>query len=725
MFGTRELLDRLHRRDARVDVDQAHARKPMRASDIGLSLEHLVWVVGSLCQLVQRPADARLIAQRHPPPATLASLEGALADAEFRTAFVALDATTLDREPLPLVALLRAGDPASVESAPLRRPALMLKVEPTQLLVCLAGEPTPHVIERATFSQRFEPFALRVRHEPVDRSPAAESTLVQRTPFGFGWFWSEALRYRRVWAEVIVASAAITAMGLAVPLATQVVLDKVVVHETYSTLAVIACALAIFVVFSALMTWLRQYLVNHTGTRIDAVLSERVFAHLLRLPIRYFEQRPTGTIVARIRGVETIREFITGAAVTLVLDLPMMLAFLAFMFWYSWQLSLIAVGALALVAVLSVAITPALRKRLDAEFLLGARNQAFTTEYLRGVETVKSLSMEARTEQRYGEYIATHLAATFATRQLGNTYSVVSNALEQAMGLAILCVGAMMVMRADGFTIGMLVAFQMFASRLSQPLLRMVSLWPQFQQADIAVKRLADLMDAPSEPYTGAVRRATGTSGRICIEGLAFRYSERHPLLYRDLNLVFEPGTTTVIRGASGSGKSTLAKLLLGLYTPTAGRILLDGRDLTTMGVDEVRRLFGVVPQETLLFSNTLYDNLISAAPHARFEDVVRATVAAGIHDTIEALPEGYDTVVGEQGVGLSGGQRQRIAIARALLRAPRVLLFDEATSALDADTAEQLAVTVNTLRSRHTVVFVAHHVPEALAVDQLVKIDG
>lgn len=714
-------------RMASTGASAAAARSPERlAGSIAVSLDHLLWVVGSLCHLAQRAFDAVLTAQQHPPPLTVSDIERALTAAGFKCTLTQVDARSIHTLPLPFVGFLKAAsNDTDDDPGDLRRPALILRVDRDRLLVCPAGQQTPEIVALEGFAERLEPYGLVARHVPADPTDATENVFGSRPAFGFRWFWDEAIRHRPVWTEVILASVVITLLGLAVPLATQVILDKVVVHQTYSTLAVVASALGAIVVFTAVMTWVRQYLVNHTGTRVDAVLSSRVFSHLLRLPIRYFDNRPTGTIVARLQGVETIREFITGAAVTLILDLPMIVIFLAFMFAYSWQLSLIAVGALAIIAVLSLAITPALRRRLDTEFLLGARNQAFLTEYVRGVETVKSLTMEARTEQRYGEYLSSHLAASFSTRQLGNTYGVTSNAIEQAMTLGILCVGAMFVMRSDGFTIGMLVAFQMFASRLAQPLLRMVGLWQQFQQADIAVKRLGDLMDAPIEPYAKAPRRTPGGKGQIEIQGLSFRYSERHPWLYRDLSVSIPAGMITVIRGPSGSGKSTLGKLLLGMHVPADGRILIDGKNLSTLGVNEVRQMFGVVPQETLLFSNTLYDNLIDAAPHASFQDVVQACRLAEIHTFIEQLPEGYETVVGEQGSGLSGGQRQRMAIARALLRAPKILLFDEATSHLDGETAEAFARTVNRLRGGHTIVFIAHHVPKALIVDREVLVSG
>jgi subfamily B ATP-binding cassette protein HlyB/CyaB len=271
--------------------------------------------------------------------------------------------------------------------------------------------------------------------------------------------------------------------------------------------------------------------VLHTGNRVDAVLGSQVFRHLLRLHLPYFEHRPTGTLVARIHAVETIREFMAGAAVSLILDFPFLLIFVAVMFAYSWQLTLIALGILSIVAGLSIAIVPVLRARLNRQFLLGARNQAFLTEYVAGMETVKSLQMEPRLESRYDGLLADYLAAGFATRQLSNTYNVIAHALEQAMTIALLCVGALLVMRNDGFTIGMLVAFQMFASRMSQPMMRLAGLWQEFQQASIAVKRLGDVMDASTEPYALTPSRTAGGKGEIRVAELSFRYSPEHPLL--------------------------------------------------------------------------------------------------------------------------------------------------------------------------------------------------
>jgi len=284
-------------------------------------------------------------------------------------------------------------------------------------------------------------------------------------------------------------------------------------------------------------------------------------------------------------------------------------------------------------------------------------------------------------------------------------------------------VGALLVMEGDGFTVGMLVAFQMFASRMSQPMLRLVGLWQEFQQASVAVKRLGDVMDMPTEPFTVMPSRSRRVAGHIEVAGLGFRYSEQHPFVYRNLNLSLKPGQLTVLMGPSGSGKSTLTKLMLGFYPPSEGQITIDGRDVRNLSANELRSWFGVVPQETLLFAGTIYDNLVMANPHASFDQVMDACRKAEIHDVIERLPQGYQTVIGEHGVGLSGGQRQRIAIARALLKQPAVLIFDEATSALDADTSEQFARTVNQLKGSSTILFITHQAPRGLAFDAVIQL--
>jgi len=683
-----------------------HPETPIEVAD-------LLWALASLCGVQRVPFDARLVLQQFPPPLDIATFMHAANALGLPVSRAPVAARDLKHALLPLVAMRRDGGCA--------RLALVLSADAQTALVA-ERDSAPRAIPLGEFAGRYSLDALLVG-TPKEESPR-DAGLTNR-PFGLRWFIPELLRHKVIWREVLAASLVLQLAALATPLCTQVIIDKVVVHHSSSTLTVILAALAIFVAFSAALSYARQYLLLHTGNRIDSVLGMRSFEHLLRLPPRFFETRPSGTLVARLLGVETIREFITGAAASVLLDVPFLLVFLAAMLWYSVPLTLIAVALIAVLAAASLAVTPLLRRRINEQFLQGARNQAFVTEHVAAMETVKSLQMEPQVAARFGRNLADYLRASFATRQLANAYGVLANGVEQTLSVAILGVGAWMVMTQEGFTIGMLVAFQMFSGRMAQPALRLAGLWQEFQQAAIAVQRLGDLMDAPAEIYSLNPARAREPAGRIEIDNVTFRYGDEQAPVYENFSLAIEPGACVALTGPSGSGKSTLAKLLQGFYLPAAGAVRIDGRDTRLLAANELRLHFGVVPQETRLFSGTLFENLIAAQPHAGIGEVVEACRQAEIHDFIEGLPQGYRTQVGENGVGLSGGQKQRIAIARALLRRPRILIFDEATASLDRDTAESFGRTVSRLRGSATVLFISHHVPESLAVDRVARLEG
>jgi len=693
-----------------------------------LAAETYIWGLQSICKLHRVPFAAKLVTQQYPPPYDLLSLQQAATALGLRSGVRNAVAAELPDLPTPFIAALspaetltdtlQGGGSEDNIWRPLRL-AIVTKCDRDNISYFEEGRQHQAVSTMGLFESQFAGKVLLC----VPAAPGLKEDDSSAAGFGFRWFIPELLRHREIWRDVLLASFAIQSMALATPVFTQVVIDKVIVHHTTSTLMVIGIALAAFILFTAVMSWVRQYLVLHTGNRIDAVLGLQVFEHLFKLPPRYFEHRPTGVLVARMHGVETIREFLSSAAVTLLLDVPFLLIFLAVMFYYSATLTLVTLGVLLLIIALSVGATPLLRLRLNQQFLLGARNQAFLTEYVAGMETVKSLQMEPQLQRRYGAYLAAYLKAGFDTRQLANAYNVAAHMLEQLMTLTILCLGAWMVMTSREFTIGMLVAFQMFAGRLSQPMLQLVGLWQQFQQADIAVRRLGDVMNAPTEPYSLLPAREARGEGWIEIRNVSFRYANNLPYLYKNFSLAIEPGKCIAIMGPSGSGKSTLAKLLQGFYQSEEGGISVDGHDTRHLSANELRQHFGVVPQETVLFSGTLYDNLVLANPHATFEHVVQACKLAEIHETIEQLPQGYQTEVGEHGAGLSGGQKQRIAIARALLKRPRILIFDEATTSLDAGAAEQFARTVNQFRGRVTMLFIAHQLPRGLQVDSVITL--
>lgn len=687
-----------------------------------LTPEHFLWLLGSLCRLQEQAFDPALVARRFPPPHDLPTFSAAARELGFQLRALGRSPGAAAQSDCPFVVF--GGTAADTGPGNLALPSLVARVDAGRATVFGPASSRAESVDLATLlaARQGEPMAVtRIATAPGGE---VDADAVERPGrFGFRWFRTEMLRHRRIWRDVLIASGAIQLLGLATPLCTQVILDKVIAHQAVGTLLVVGTALVLVVVFGAVLTWIRQYLVIHTGNRIDAVLGTDALAHLLHLPLGWFEQRSTGVLVARLHGIETIREFLTGATIALVLDLPFLLLCLAFMLHYSLSLTAIAAAALAAIVALSAVLTPLLRRRLDAQFLAGARNQAFLTEYLAGIETVKSLQLEPQLLRRYGDLLADCLHAGFRTRAVANTYNVLAAALEQLMTVAVLCTGAWLVMTRPGMTIGMLVAFQMFASRLSQPLLRFVGLWQEWQQALVAVRRLGDILDAAREPGTLDSARVGSPQGGIEFQRVGFRHAADRPYLFRDLDLQIAPGEFIAIMGPSGAGKSTLARLLMGFCHPVEGSIRLDHHDTRHLGADGLRAGFGMVPQETVLFSGTILDNLMIAEPAATLDDVAAACRAAEVHEFIESLPQGYRTRVGEGGAGLSGGQKQRIAIARALLRRPRILLLDEATSNLDDDAAIAFGRTLTALKGTVTIVFIAHRLPRGMAVDRIVQL--
>lgn len=522
----------------------------------GYKLNELLWALGSISALHKQAFDPRLVAASIAPGALAETLVSVGRQLGFRVQHRKVNVSDLNSLPLPAIAVV--GDSL----------CLLAQCQSDQVTLFVALSNEAKVESKSEFGKRFsgEVFLFAPNaHQANDPDAMAAAP----KSFGFNWFVPELLKHRKVWRDVLAASFILQLLALATPLFTQAIIDKVVVHRTQSTLMAIAVGMLVFMIFTALLTWVRQYLVLHTGNRVDAVLGATVFEHLFKLPPRYFELRPTGVVAARLHGVETIREFVSSAAVSLVLDIPFLLICLGVMFYYSVPLTLITLAMLGLIVIISAVAAPMFQRRLNEQFLLGARNQAFVTEYVAGVETVKSLQMESVIQARYGDFMAQYLKSSFATKQMGNTYNVVANTLEQMMTLMVLIAGAFLVMNPTHmsasmlgqetgvFTIGMLVAFQMFAGKLSQPVLRIVGLWQQFQQASLAVARLGDVMNAPTEPYSLLPGRLSNGPGRFEVRGLAFRYSEQHPLLYQNLSFTIEPGQVVALMGASGSGKST------------------------------------------------------------------------------------------------------------------------------------------------------------------------
>lgn len=525
--------------------------------------------------------------------------------------------------------------------------------------------------------------------------------------FDFTWFIPAVVKYRRLLLEVLGVSFALQLFALITPLFFQVVMDKVLVHRGYTTLDVIAIAFAVVVVFEVLLGALRSYVFAHTTSRIDVELGARLFRHLLGLPLQYFQARRVGDSVARVRELENIRAFLTGNALTVVLDLLFSIVFLAVMAYYSGWLTLIVLASLPCYVLVTAVCTPILRARLHEKFNRGAENQAFLVETISGIDTVKAMAVEPQWTRRWDNQLAGYVSASFRTATIGTLANSAVTLISKAVTVLTLYFGARFVIEGD-LSVGQLIAFNMLAGQVAQPVMRLANLWTDFQQTGISVQRLGDILNARTE-VAGQKAAMPPLVGRVTFEGACFRYQPDGPEVLRELSLDITPGTVVGVVGRSGSGKSTLTKLVQRLYTPERGRVLVDGIDLATADASSLRRQVGVVLQENVLFARSIRDNIALADPGAPLEAVVHAARLAGAHEFITELPEGYDTMVGEHGSTLSGGQRQRVAIARALITNPRILILDEATSALDYESERIVQQNMKRIAQGRTVIIVAH----------------
>ncbi|WP_164887390.1 type I secretion system permease/ATPase [Hahella sp. KA22] len=542
--------------------------------------------------------------------------------------------------------------------------------------------------------------------------------------FDISWFIPAILKYKSLLRDVIIASFFIQLFALITPLFFQVIIDKVLVHKGLTTLDVLAFGLIVLSIFDVVLNGLRNYVFSHTTNRVDVTLGSKLYHHLIHLPISYFLMRQVGNTVARVRELDTIRNFITSSALTLVIDLFFTIVFFVVMYFYSPTLTWVVLGSIPFYVALSVYITPILRNRLDEKFKRGAENQAFLTESVSGMETVKAMAVEPQMQRRWEENLAAYVAASFKASNLGNIASQSAQLINKIVTVLILWIGATLVMQND-LSIGQLIAFNMIAGRVSGPILKLVQLWQDFQQAGISIARLGDILNTPTEPGHNPNRTTLPQiQGQVSLENVSFRYSPDQPHILRNLSLDVKPGEVIGIVGRSGSGKSTLTKLVQRLYVPQAGRVLVDGVDLAQMEPAWLRRQVGVVLQENRLFNRSVKDNIALVDPSLPMERVIQAAKLAGAHEFIVQLPQGYDTVVGEQGASLSGGQRQRIAIARALICNPRILIFDEATSALDYESERVIQENMRHMCRGRTVFIIAHRLSTVRQADRIIVVD-
>ncbi len=611
----------------------------------------------------------------------------------------------LSKTPLPGIATLRDGGYL-----------LLGKASDEKIIVQDPLSPRPVLMSRAEFEAVWDGRLVLMAGR------AGLTDLARR--FDISWFLGAIHKYRRLLGEVLVASFFLQLFALVSPLFFQVVIDKVLVNRTLSTLDVLVIGLVTIALFEAILGILRTYLFSHTTNRIDVELGARLFRHLVALPLAYFQARRVGDSVARVRELENIRNFLTSSALTLAIDLFFTFIFLVVMFIYSPLLTFIVVGSFPFYIGISAAATPLFRKRLDDKFARGAENQAFLVESVTGVETLKSMAVEPQMQRRWEEQLAGYVAASFRVLSLSNTASQSVQFISKLVTAAVLFFGARLVI--DGtLTIGELVAFNILAGRVSTPVLRLAQMWQDFHQARLSVARLGDILNAQPEPNVSTGRTALpAIRGDVVFDHVTFRYRIDGPEVLHDVSFDVPAGQVVGIVGPSGSGKSTLAKLVQRLYVPESGRVLVDGVDLAMVDTTWLRRQLGCVLQENILFNRSIRDNIALAEPGMPIERIIAAATLAGAHEFILELPEGYDTIVGERGSTLSGGQRQRIAIARALLCEPRILIFDEATSALDYESERIIQQNMAHIAKGRTVFIVAHRLSTVRFADRILTLD-
>lgn len=528
----------------------------------------------------------------------------------------------------------------------------------------------------------------------------------KQSQFDITWFKTEFLKYKYIIASVLLFSFILQILALVTPIIIQVIMDKVLVHNSMMTLDLLIFGLIIAAILEVTLKGLREYVYNHTVNRIDMTLGLKLVNHLLHLPLSFFKTRQIGAIVTRVKELETIREFLTGSFFTLCVDVLFLFVFLYVMSLLSSTLMLVFLCSIPFYLLVAWWLTPKIEAAAHKQFANIAINTSFLTESINGIETAKSLSIEPNFTRRWDQQTSDMSHTTFAAGQINSRSEHIVMVIEKLTSAVILWIGASEVLALQ-LTIGQFIAFHMMVNHASQPLVKLVKLWGDYIRTKVAIEKLAQIINLPTEQTKQADNNTL--KGHIHLRNISFRYQPDMPYILDNFNLSIQAGETLGIVGTSGSGKSTLARLLLRLYTPEKGTILLDGTPLSSMNIHSLRRQIGIVLQENFLFNQTVFDNIAQTYPNASMDEVIHAAKMAGAHDFILKLPIGYDTILSEGGASLSGGQRQRIAIARTLLADPKIIIFDEATSALDDESQAIIQKNMQLIAQGRTVITIAH----------------
>ena len=661
-------------------------------------------VVGQLNKVA---IDSKAIIKRHAlvnEEPTIQQLLRIAKGEDFKSKLKKLTLSNLSKYPLPAIARFKDGMYVTI-----------LKVDIDKQEVLLFDKQN-----NQTYTKTFNDFKQITDDEVIILK---HKTANDQIKFGFIWFYNQIMNYKKIVGEILLASFVVQLFGLVTPLFTQVILDKVLVHQSISTLNVIAVAFAAVIVFELLLNLVRNYIFIHTTSKIDSKLGSKLFYHLISLPLVYFENRKVGNIIARVRELDQIREFIANKSITVILDVLFSFVFVIMMFMYSVKLTLIAVGFVFIIGMLYFFITPELRRRLEEKFQMGAQSNSYLVESVTGMQTVKSLAIEGSMQKKWEGYLSSYVQSGFKLTNLSNTLSSLSTLLQKLMTLSILYFGVGLVIEQQ-LSVGQLIAFQMFANQFSNPILRLVGLWNEFQQTLLSVDRLGDILNSPTENVNKKAITLPRVNGDVRFENVSFKYNPNAPQVLNSFCLDVKAGESIGLVGRSGSGKSTLTKLIQRLYIANEGAIFVDGVDIRHMNPSWLRQNIGVVLQDNYLFSGTIKENIEFALPGSPMANIIRAARIAGADEFISEMPEGYDTIVGERGSSLSGGQKQRIAIARALISNPKVLIFDEATSALDYESEKIIQNNMNAIKQGRTMFIVAHRLSTVKECSRIVVMD-
>ena len=578
--------------------------------------------------------------------------------------------------------------------------------------------------QKGSFAEKIDDFVARWTGEIIVFTSGFDWRRLIKT-YNLEWFFSVIRNYKKYWRDAFVASFFLQIFGLAVPLFTQVIIDKVLGNDGESTLNILGIALIILGLFQCGMGILRTYILTHTTNRLDVIFGARLFRHLVALPLPYFEYRRVGDTLMRVGTLSSIREFLTGNTLTAVLDVIFSVVFLSVMFWFSASLTWLSLAIVPVYIFLNVVVTPAYRQRLEAVWSTTAANNAFLVEAVTGIQTVKALAVEPQFINKWEVLLAQNVSKSFDSAKLAIGINSGVGVLQLLSSISIYWLGGHMVMNGV-LTLGQLIAFQMLATQATTPLLTLIGMWQSFQQTALSLERLGDILNTRQEriwiPYRPDI---PAIKGHVSFENVSFRYRLDMPLVLSDISLQVAPGTKVGVVGRSGSGKSTLTKLIQNLYRPEDGQIKIDGVNVAEAPPTWLRGQIGVVLQENYLYNSSVRDNIALAKPGSSMQEVVNAARIAGAHEFILELPEGYDTKVGERGTSLSGGQRQRIAIARALMVNPRILIFDEATSALDYESERVIMENMGAIGEGRTLFIVAHRLSTVRQCDVIIVLEN